>query len=628
MRKRKLNLSSLVTAATATAAVVTQQVNIPEVRLEHWRFLEGVSSQAAVDAVKAAVAQHPQHRDAIIKSASFWNVACFAKFYFPEEMHLPFGGQHDAFFRCIPRGARDKQINILAPRGSGKSTCMARIYPMHCIYYAETYQALGMPFDNFVLIVSYAFMQARDHIVAIRDTIEGSEHFEHLIGRREWGSTMLRTSNGIYVVALSVGKSLRGVLKGRHRPTLVILDDVDSTDTVRNPEMREKARQWHDTALLPAGVPKFTNIISAETLKHPEALASIRRTRPSVETLHLKAIPSPGKIYHDEHEDLWKEWTKLYSDMSVAPDVRESRADAYFEENRALMLSGVSELWPERLSYHQIRKYLVERGYQFTLQEFQNDISSSEEFIFNMERASRFEEVPQGFLRSDKTLIPWDHMSGATIFLDWAGTRSDGKNNCYACVVCIVWVPQGGQRVPKMSHLASCHGYVYRVWIDRGLGPAQFRAMLDIHDEVRGLLLSKVRHVPKFHVVQEGLVDTTGWARHGAMSMFESVLAERAFKEVPLQFLSRSNAEEKHSRIRYLQAAFDNQWLHFHDVLPAEFLRQLSLFPTADFDDGPDALEGACNIQFQVPQIARREIVPGSREDEVMRRVATQRRRI
>lgn len=627
-RRRQVDFSSFMTAI-AQAGAITQRYAIPELSVEHWDYIASMPSKDAISAVLSVVERFPEHRDVIIKAAGFWNVAVFAKFYFPEEMSEAFGGQHDDFFQCIPRGERDMRINILAPRGAGKSTCMGRIYPIHCIYYADTYKALGMPADNFILIVSYAFMQAKDHIIAIRDALEGEPRFQHLVGHREWGNNMLRTANGIFVVPLSVEKSLRGVLKGRHRPTLVILDDVDATDTVRNPEMREKAREWHDKAMAQAGVPKFTNYVSVETLKHPEALAALRTTRPQWRTIHLKAIPTPAKLYHPEHEDLWEQWAKLFSDMSVDSKVREARADAYFAEHEAQMCAGVSELWPERLSYLEIRKKIIESGYQFTMQEYQNDISSSDEFIFDMERASRFREVPQGFLRDDNVLVKWDSMSGATVFLDWSGTRSDTKNNCFACVVVVVWVPQRGRIESKMSHLASCHGYVYSSWIERGTGVTQHVALLDKFDEVRGLLLSKVtEHVPQFHCVQEGLVDTTGWASSGVRHVFESVLQNRSFKDVDLLFLSRSGAEEKHSRIRSLQAPFDNKWLHFNEVLPAEFERQLRLFPTADYDDGPDALEGACNIKFQVSRKVVTEIRRGSAEEAALRRRAQQRQRI
>ena len=626
---RRIDYSSFVTAIRADGGY-RKEATVTEQTLEHWRYLQDMPTDEAVCAVEAFLSTFEGDPQTIYEPAGFWHVGVFAKFFFEEELSVAFGAHHDTFFRLFRRGERDKHVNILAPRGSGKSTCVGRIYPLHCMFYHSTYRRLCLPTDDFILIISYSFMQAKDHVVAIRDKIENDTRFMHLEGSSEWGSTSLRTAQGVWLSALSVGKSLRGVLKGQYRPTLIVKDDVDATDTVRNPEMREKALTWHDSNLLPAGVAGYSNFISIDTLKHPESLASILRTRPSVETTHLRAIPSPADLRHPTAGERWDEWTKLYCDMSADDTVREARAQEYYEAHKGEMMDGVVELWPERLSYLQIQKYVAERGYPFVMQEFQNDISSSDEFIFDMERASRFEETRQGFVRDDGVLIEWREMAGATVFLDWAGTRSDSKNNCYACVVCVVWVPQRGRTDMKVSHLASCHAYVYDAWISRGTGATQYTALLDLHDAVRGKLLANVSsHEPKFHVVQEGFIDTTGFVKPGALHNFESVLRERSFKDVTLQFLSRAGAEEKHTRIRLLQAPFDNHWLHFNKVLPAEFERQLSLFPTAEFDDGPDALEGAVNAKFRIEKMRpASSVIAGSAEDRAIQNAARQRRRI
>ena len=631
MRRRKIDFTPFITALTVSRAVQKRSESLPTQSVEHWAFIQDMSPDAALEAVSRAIAERPDvDPQSIYEPAGFWHVGVFAKYFFEEYLDVPFGGQHETFFGLFRRGERDRHLNILAPRGSGKSTCVARIYPLHCCFYRETYRELGIDADDFILIVSYAFMQARDHVVAIRDKIENDARFAHLIGVREWGNTMLRTAQGVRITALSFGASLRGVLKGRFRPTLIIKDDVDSTDTVRNPEMREKARQWHDTGLLPAGQAGYTNFISVDTLKNAESLASILRTRPSVTTTHLRAIPSPADLWHPEHEDLWKQWERLYADMSVDESVRSERAQRYYEEHEAQMTAGVQELWPERLSYLQIRQYIIERGYAYVLQEYNNDISGADEHVFDMEKVSRFKVTAQGFQRADNYLVRWDQMSGATCFLDWAGTRSDTKNNCYAAVTCVVWVPQRGRTDMKWGHMASTHGYVFSAWCERGTGSTQFTALLDIFDEIRGLLLSKVTsHVPQFHVVVEGQVDTTGYATIGMRHVFESVLAGRAFKEVDLEVLSRAGADEKHTRIRALQAPWDNRFLHLNENLPAEYLRQIEMFPIADFDDAPDSLEGATHIKFCIDkQVTPYPYRRGSAEDLAVRRQAQNRRRI
>ena len=628
-RRKRINFTPFLAALRVRAPEVSTEF-APEQQYAHWKYLQDVSVAQALDDVAQAVERFPDNPESVYERASLWCLACFAKYYFEEEMSLPLGGQHDVFFRLLRHDERDKHLNILAPRGSGKSTCVARIFPLWKMFYHDVLLAHDLPADTFLLVISYSYMQAKDHLLAIRDKIEMDPRFAHLEGSRVWGNAELQTAQGVYLVPLSVLKSLRGVLKGRSRPTLVILDDTDSSDTVRNPDMREKARTWHDTTLLPAGQAGYTNFVQIDTTKHPEAMSMILQTRPSVRTTHMRAIPQPADLWHPECEDLWEQWAKLYADMSVSESVREARAQRYYDDHRAQMTAGVQELWPERLSYLQIRKFIIERGYRFTMQEFQNSLSADDEFIFQMDKASRFKVTDHGFQRADDVLIRWDEMSGATVYLDWSGTRSDTRDNCFAAVTCVVWVPQKGRTDMQWGHMASTHGYVFSAWIDRGTGSTQFNALLDTFDAVRGLLLSKISsHVPQFHVVVEGQVDTTGYATIGMRHVFESVLANRAFKKVDLEVLSRAGAEEKHTRIRALQAPFDNGWLHFHETLPAEYERQLNLFPTADYDDAPDSLEGATHAKFCIAKpVQPYPYVRGSAEDRAVQRAAMNRRRV
>ena len=95
----------------------------------------------------------PDERGEFDEIASFASIAYFAKRYFPEITRLPFGVHHTAFFNAIPRGERGIKANFLAPRGSSKSTCLAVIYPLHCVFYKYLYEEFGMPCDHYILIL-------------------------------------------------------------------------------------------------------------------------------------------------------------------------------------------------------------------------------------------------------------------------------------------------------------------------------------------------------------------------------------------------------------------------------------------------------------------------------------------
>ena len=93
-------------------------------------------------------------------------------FHFNEYTKKPFGLHHEYLFNLIPRGAQGIKENILAPRGSAKSTLIAKIYPTHCIYYKEAYETLEMPTINFILLITNTGSLAKEHVWSILSKIQ------------------------------------------------------------------------------------------------------------------------------------------------------------------------------------------------------------------------------------------------------------------------------------------------------------------------------------------------------------------------------------------------------------------------------------------------------------------------
>lgn len=48
------------------------------------------------------------------------------------------------------------------------------------------------------------------------------------------------TTNGVKVLATSLGEKLRGAISRNSRPDLLVLDDIDVSDSVRNSEIIDK----------------------------------------------------------------------------------------------------------------------------------------------------------------------------------------------------------------------------------------------------------------------------------------------------------------------------------------------------------------------------------------------------
>ena len=93
---------------------------------------------------------------------------------------------------------------------------------------------------------------------------------------------------------------------------------------------------------------------------------------------------NPKDIYHPFAEHRWKEWERVYSDMSFDDDERQRQAQAFYDAHRSEMDSGVKMLWPEQLPYIAVRKEIVERGYHSVMRELQNDARDPSMSLFEL----------------------------------------------------------------------------------------------------------------------------------------------------------------------------------------------------------------------------------------------------
>ena len=537
-------------------------------------------------------------RAAIALSYSFAHVGIFAKLFLDEYITHPFGKHHDPLFKAIPTGQKSRQVNILAPRGSAKSTIMAVIYPLHCIYFKFAYELLNLEPYNFIVIVSKSHTMAASRIADIKRKIERDPNFRNLQGKETWGEKRLITSNNIMLIPNSRGGQIRGSLFGAARPDLIISDDLDDPETVNNPDVRAKDQLWFDSDFLRAGRPDGkTNFINIDTVKHAESTANLLRQRSGWQTLFFQAIEKPADLWHPTAENLWREWEKIYTNMELEEAQRHANAQDFYETNRQVMHnpSEIKELWPGVISYLDIRKEICDVGYYPVLRELQNTTHDPSQALFDMDNAIRFELRNDGMLRNDNRLVAWKNISGATIFLDWAGGK-DLADNAFAAVVAVAWVPLPGYSEDKTDSLMNgVHGYVIGAELKKTGPTEQLQMCFEMIAKVRQEIPNRDL---KIRLGIEGFVQDTWNAQKQVIERdFRAQREAQARPDIPfIEWLPR--LRNKFDRIDALQPAIRNGWLAFRKGLPAEFWKQMALYPTADFLDGPDALEGACQLRI------------------------------
>ena len=568
---------------------------LSRIRKNYNRFLKIYRENHSVRA-QSIVERTEKEQDIYLRGLE--DVLLFAKTHFPNVFTAKCGPHASPILNCIPAGERGRRVNIIAPRGCGKSTYIAVIYVLHCVYYKEEYERRGLLSDNFIVIVSGTEDLAAARLRDIRLKIEDDPNFRHLKGRGNWNAAQLDTANGVSILPVGRRGRVRGQLKDQTRPTLFILDDIEDNEEIQNPRIREKNWKWFNEDVMAAGaIDGTTNFIHIDTVKHEDAISIRLQSLPDWYTQFYRSINHPENLRHPTAEPLWEEWEKIYTDMTIPKDERDRRANAFLDENKAEMLVGVEEFWPQMLSYLKIRRLICNEGYISVMRERQNSTRDPSKEIFDMEKAVRFEITKRGFLRSDGRIVHWSDISGGTCFLDWAGGK-DAYDSCYAAAVFVLWepLPQVRNRRPGQSVTALCntHAYVLNVWMDKVPVSSQL-------DESFKLIRKSIGDVPEIRfdsirLAVEDIPKDTGNALHEMIQRAFKQSRERHYTSSTVHIQFHKRTVHKLNRIAALEPPIANGWLAFNETLPEVFMRQMRQFPTGDFCDGPDALQGATEL--------------------------------
>jgi len=307
-------------------------------------------------------------------------------------------------------------------------------------------------------------------------------------------------------------------------------------------------------------------------------------------------------LKHPTQEALWQEYRRIYCDLALDQLERQERCDAFYKAHEAAMNEGVVETWPEKWSYRRIREKEFESGRPLILREYQNLPVDRAMAWFKMDEAITFEAVREGLRRSDGRLVCWEELSGATIFLDWAGALESREENCYAAVVTVVWEPVEKGRYDDLM-TAPAYGYVYSANLLRGTRTQQLEAHIQELVKVRSFLSPRANR-PDFYLRCEAFVDTTGDMKMNFDREYESLRNEFKFTE-RVKYVPR--IKRKEDRIAALQLPIENGWLCFSTKLTELYMDQMREFPYGEFNDGPDATEGAWSEPVTITMAQHRE---------------------
>jgi predicted phage terminase large subunit-like protein len=494
----------------------------------------------------------------------------FAKFYFPHYMTNQSGSFHDeicSLLMDISGQHNDGRVAVAAPRGHAKSTLVSFFYVMWSICYEK---------EKFILILSATAKQAQTLLSDITKALETNtkllDDFSNVFSEKDdaktkWAQDEIITKNGIKVMALGAGQDLRGLKKYQDRPTLIILDDVDSAKNTYNAPVREKILNWFTKDVLKAGAKGF-NSVAVGTILHPESLLSRLTKQEEFPDWNKKVYKAV--IQFSDRKDLWQQWQNILFGRDIYEDETGLKAaDKFFEVNKHEMLKDTKVLWPEMENYYKLMKIReIEGTYSFD-SEKQNDPANAKDSRYDPDKFSYWDDQ---FDNVDQLLSSF---GGEYSFIAACDPSVGNINNTRGDHSAIIV-------------LAKHKGKLYVIDADI--------AQRSQDDLVQAIInFCKIRRPMEKFIIEANLFPEllVKYVRERAMQ--EGVLAP--FKEI-------RNTKNKELRIFGMETYITTGIILFsrrHQIL----LDQLKYFPRDAHDDGPDALEMALrgaeigNISFE-----------------------------
>lgn len=261
-----------------------------------------------------------------------------------------------------------------APRGHAKSTFVSFAFPLWCICYG---------YKQTIIVISCSADMARLFLTRIREELEFNELiikvFGKLQGSSKWNNSEILTSTGVYCVGKGAGQQMRG-LNFKSRPDLVIIDDLESEESVATETQRATLDKWFSSAVMKMGSPNCDFFFIGTVLSYDSLLYKLL-TLPTYSMWQRKIYRAVIKF---SESTLWLEWEEKMTNLSD-PDPYNT-AKKFYLKHKKEMLKGTKVLWEsqrENMYLHLMETRLQDE--EAFNSEFQNDPQTEKSRIFKEE---------------------------------------------------------------------------------------------------------------------------------------------------------------------------------------------------------------------------------------------------
>lgn len=499
-----------------------------------------------------------------------YDLEFFTEFYFGHYARHPFNGFHLDYFADPRIGARRVRRARAAPRGYAKSTICVLVRPIHDGCYG---------FENYIVFFSASDPLAIGKVKDVRAELLGNpllhDHFEIRFNSSRPGQSQFEVTidgHEIRYEAHGRGVEVRGSRKQEHRPSKILLDDVEDTEDVESEVLREKDLHWYQDVVTKLG-DENTNIEVVGTILHPQSLLAGLLKNPVYD----------GRIYRaierwPDNGDLWLKWREIF--LNLDDPQRAENARAFYESNRAAMDQGAKLLWPERDSLYQLQLEILESGMRSFQKEKQNDPQRPEDATFQVLHWYRETEAGYEVERSGRVVSREEagqHFYGALDPSTGQTKAKAGSKLDYAALV------------SGFYHRATERLFVHNAWLERAPPSKQIERVFDHHE------LFKYQKVAIEDNLYRNILETVFVAERKRRQAKAGVDQDDPRFRVAIHEVR--NTENKNVRIYGVEPRVTNGFIVFNRALEhSVFMEQLTKHPRGEHDDGPDALEMLWNL--------------------------------
>ena len=251
-----------------------------------------------------------------------------------------------------------RHLNIIAPRGSAKSSLIAGVYALHHL--------MHYPGQKLILLTSRTQYHAILLLQYIKDILDYSIEFRTVYGyhgqqnAKKWTSTEIVLADGSAIVCKGTGQQVRGIKYGNQRPTLAIIDDPEDENNTKTAEAMESNIRWLLQSVVPSLDSHKGRIIVIGTPLHERCMVLSLKLASSWKSLHYKYINTndDGVEY-----SLWPEMKSLETLKAIKKDHEEmGRLSVFYKEYQCEVIGDEAQLFSQKYLKYYDGDFVIEDG--------------------------------------------------------------------------------------------------------------------------------------------------------------------------------------------------------------------------------------------------------------------------